>query len=120
MQNIKGTPFSTDGKRAGDVNIRVDFFEARGERGAHPPDTAPPVNIKRLRFARELFDEFRLTAQCLGCRAIRTGSGYTAIHTERCRERIEGGLEKEPEGSSKVPCDREAQVGQERRTSQRN
>ena len=35
------------------------------------------------------------------------GIGYPANHTERCRERIEQELEKEPEGASKVACDRE-------------
>ena len=39
--SIKGTPWSPDGERAGDVNIRVDLPEARGERGAHPTDIDP-------------------------------------------------------------------------------
>ena len=46
-----------------------------------------------------------LTAQSLGCRAIRTGIGYPSNHTERCRERIEQQLEKEPERASKVALD---------------
>ena len=41
------------------------------------------------------------------CRAIRTGIGYPTNHTERCRERIEQELEKEPEGASRVARDRE-------------
>ena len=44
---------------------------------------------------------------CLGCRAIRTGIGYPANHTERCRERIGQELEKELEGASRVARDRE-------------
>ena len=60
-----------------------------------------------MRLTREMFERFGLTAQCLGCRAIRTGIGYPANHTERCRERIEQELEKEPEEASKVPRDRE-------------
>ena len=43
----------------------------------------------------------------MGCRAIRTGIGNRANHTERCRERIEQELEKEPDGASKVARDRE-------------
>ena len=35
------------------------------------------------------------------------GIGYPANHTERCRERIEQELEKEPEGASTVARDRE-------------
>ena len=59
---------------------------------------------RRMRLAWEMFERFGLTAQSLGCRAIRTGIGYPANHAERCRERK---LEKEPEGASKVACDRE-------------
>ena len=60
-----------------------------------------------MRLTREMFERFGLTAQCLGCRAIRTGIGYPTNHTERCRERIEQELEKEPEGASRVARDRE-------------
>ena len=73
------------GARTGDV----DFPEARGDRGMHPPDTAPPSIPRRMRLTREMFDRFGLTAQRLGCRAIRTGEGYPAKHTERCRPRVE-------------------------------
>ena len=74
----------------------------------------PEVTEMRIRqiltqeicFTREIFERFGLTAQCLGCRAIRTGIGYPAKHTERRRERIEQELEKEPEGASKVARDR--------------
>ena len=41
--SIKGTPWSPDGERAGDVSIRVDLPEARGDRGVHPPDIDPPI-----------------------------------------------------------------------------
>ena len=105
--SIKGTPRSPDGERAGDVNIRVDLLEARGDRGAHPPDVDPPIIPRRMRLTREMFVRFGLTAQCLVCRAIRTGIGYVADHTEHCRQRIEQELEKEPEGASKVARDRE-------------
>ena len=81
--------------------------EARGDRGVHPPDIDPPVIPRRMRLTRDMFERFGLTAQCLGCRAIRTGIGYPANHTERCRERIEQELEKEPEGASRVARDRE-------------
>ena len=67
----------------------------------------PPAIPRRLRLTREKFDRFGLTAQRLGCRAIRTGIGYPANHTERCRERIEQEFEKEPEGASKVARDSE-------------
>ena len=83
----------------GDVNIRVDLPEARGDRGAHPPDIDPPIIPRTMRLTREMFERFGLTAQCLGCRAIRTGIGYSANHTERCRERSEQELEKELPGS---------------------
>ena len=62
--SIKGTPRSPDGERAGDVSIRV---------GVHPPDIDPPIIPRRMRLTREMFERFGLTAQCLGCRAIRTG-----------------------------------------------
>ena len=108
MLSIKGNPWSPDGERAGDVNIRVDHPEARGDRGAHPPDIIdPPTITRRMRLSRGLFERFGLAAQCLGCRAIRTGVGYPANHSERCRERTEHELEKEPEGASKVARDRE-------------
>ena len=55
----------------------------------------------------EMFERFGLTAQCLGCRGIRTGVVYPANHSGRCRERIEHELEKEPEGATKVARDRE-------------
>ena len=92
--SIKGTPWSPDGERAGDVNIRVDLPEAPGDRGAHPPDIDPPIIPRRMRLTREMFERFGLTAQCLGCRAIRTGVGYPANHSERYRERIEHELER--------------------------
>ena len=62
---------------------------------------------RRVRVTWEMFERFGLTAQCLGCRSIRTGVGYLADHSERCRERMEHELEKEPEGSSKVARGRE-------------
>ena len=73
----------------------------------HPPDIEPPIIPRRMRLTRKMFERFGLTAQCLGCRAIRTGIGYPANHTERCRERIEQEREKEPEGASSVARDRE-------------
>ena len=98
--SIKGTPWSPDGERAGDVNIRVDLAEARGDRGGRirqilthqssPEECASPGRC---------FERFGLAAQCSGCRAIRTGIGHPANHTDRCRERIEQELEKEPPGS---------------------
>ena len=66
----------------------------------------PPIIPRRMRFNREMFETFGLTAQCLGCRAIRTGN--PANHTERCRERTEQELEEEPVGASKVAPDRES------------
>ena len=60
-----------------------------------------------MRLTREMFVRFGLSAECLGCRANRTGIGYPANHTERSRERIGQELEKEPEGASKVARDRE-------------
>ena len=118
--SIKGTPWSPDGGRAGDVNIRVDLPEAGGDRGVHPPDTEPPIIPRRMRLTREMFERFGLTAQCLGCRAIRTLFGYPTNHTERCRERIEQELAKEPEGVSSVARDREGQASQARGASQRH
>ena len=94
-------------ERAGDVNIRVDLPEARGDRGAHLPDIDPPIMPRRMRLTGQMFERFGLTAQCVGCRAIRTRIGYPVNHSERCRERIEQELEKEPEGASKVARDRE-------------
>ena len=85
----------------------MDLPEARGDRGAHPPDIDPPVIPKRMRLTREMFQRFGLAAQRLGCRAIRTGTGYPANNIERCREGIEQEFEKEPEGASKVARDRE-------------
>ena len=32
-------------------------------------------SLRRMRLTRETFDRYGLTAQCLGCRAIRTGEG---------------------------------------------
>ena len=104
--SIKGTPWSSDGKCAGGVNIRVDFPEARGDRGANAPNIDPPILSGRERLIREVFERF-LTAQFLGCRAIRT-------HTERCRERIEQELEKEPERAPKVARDRDYKASQAR------
>ena len=89
------TPRSLDCECARDVNIRVDF----------PP--ALPDIPRRMRLTREMFDEFSLAVQCLGCRAILTGERYPANHIERCRERIERELEKEPDGASRVARDRE-------------
>ena len=83
----------------------MDLPEARGERGARPPDIDPPIILRRMRFSTEMFERFGLIAQCLGCRATRTGIGY--LPTERCRERIKQELEMEPEGASKVARDRE-------------
>ena len=53
----------------------MDLPEARGDRGVHPSDIDPPVIPRRMRPTREMFERFGLTAQCLGCRAIRTGIG---------------------------------------------
>ena len=90
-----GTPWSLDGERVGDVNIRVGLLGARGDRGARPPDVDPPVMPRSMRLTSEVFECFGLTAQCLGCRAIRTAVGHPASHTERRRERVERELEKE-------------------------
>ena len=57
--SIKGAPWYPDGERAGDVNIRVDLPEARGDREAHPPDIYPPIIPRRMRFTREMFERFR-------------------------------------------------------------
>ena len=103
---IKGTPWSPDGECAGDVNICVDFLEVGGDRGAHLPDVDPTIIPRRMRLNREMLERFGVTSQCLACRAIRTGIGYPAKHTERCREGIEREPEKEPEGVSKVARDR--------------
>ena len=94
-------------ERAGEDNIRVDLPEAGDDRGVHPPDVDPPIIPRRMRLTGEMFERFGPTAQCLGCHAIRTGIWYPANHTERCRERIEQELEKEPEGASRVARDRE-------------
>ena len=67
---------------------------------------------RRMPLTREMFERFGLTAHCLGCRAIRTRIGYPTNHTERCRERIELELEKEPEGASKVARDRERELSE--------
>ena len=106
--STKGTPWSPDGERAGDVNIRV---EAGGDRGVHPPDIEPPTILARLRLTREMFERFCLTTQCLGCRA-KQELGTRQNHTERCRERIEQELEKEPEGASRVARDRERELSE--------
>ena len=87
--------------------IRVDLPEARGDRGAHPPDIDPPITPGECASLGRCSRGSGLTAQCSGCRAIRTGFGYPANHTERCPERIEQELEKKPEGASKVARDRE-------------
>ena len=105
--SIKGNAWSSDGERARDVNICVDLPEAGSDRGVHPPDIDPRIITRRMRLSKEMFERFGFTAPCLGCRTIRTGIGYHANHTERCRERIEQELEKEPEGASKVARDRE-------------
>ena len=43
-----------------------------------------------------------------GLPCLPNGIGYLAKHAERCRERIEQEVEKEPEGASKVARDRES------------
>ena len=69
--------------------------QCSGEMGhrirAEHPDIDPPIISQRMRLAREMFERFGLTAQCLGCRATRTGIGHPANHTERCRERMSPG-----------------------------
>ena len=72
-----------------------------------------------MRLTREMFERLGLTAQRLGCRAVRTGIGYPANHTERCRERIEQELEKEPEGASRVARDRKKRARHEERGESR-
>ena len=52
--SIQGTPRSPDCELARDVNIRVDLPEARGDRGAHPPDIDPPTIPKRMRLSRDV------------------------------------------------------------------
>ena len=64
--SIKETPWSPEGERAGDVNIRVDLREARGDRGAHPPDVDPPI-IPHQRDVREVWSH----RQTFGCCAKR-------------------------------------------------
>ena len=96
MQDGAAAQWPPDGKRAGDAYIRVDLLQAGGDRGEHPPDVDPPIVLRRMRLNREMLERFGLTAQCLGCRAIRTGIGYPAYDTERCRDRIEQELEPEP------------------------
>ena len=83
VHSIKGTPWSPDGERAGDVNIRVDLPEARGDTGVHPPDIEPPIIPRRRRLTWEMFERFGLTTQCLGCCAIRTGIGTTLSDVAR-------------------------------------
>ena len=71
--SIKGTPWSPDG--AGDVNIRVDLPEARGDRRAHPPDKDPPIITRRIHLSGGDVREVWSYRACLGCRTIRTGIG---------------------------------------------
>ena len=92
--SIKGTPWSPDGERAGDVNIRVDLLEAGGDRGA------------RIRHILTRSSSAGECASIVGCSGDSVsppgvwGMGHPANHTERCRERIEQELEKESEGAS--------------------
>ena len=102
MLSIKGTPWSPDGERAGDVSIRVDLPEARGDRGVHPrilTDQSSPVE----RCSRGL---------------VSPPDAWVAVPFEQelgtCQttlsdvsERIEQELGKEPEGASRVARDRE-------------
>ena len=66
MLSVKGTPWSPDGERAGDVNVRVDLPEARGDRGVHPPDIEPPTISRRVRLTGEMFERFGLTTPMFG------------------------------------------------------
>ena len=99
-------PWSPDGERAGDVNIRVDLPEARGDRVCIRQILTHQSSPEECASLGRCSRGWVSPAQCLGCRAIRTGIGYPANHTERCREKIEQELEKEPEGASKVAQDR--------------
>ena len=100
--------------RRGDLGARFDYgiylgvisFDGQAYIGVHPPNIVPPIIPRRMRLTWEMFERFGLTTQCVDCRAIRTGIGYPANHTERCRERIEQELEKEPEGASRAARDR--------------
>ena len=71
MLSIKGTSWFPEGKRVREVNIRVDFLDAREDSGANAPNIDPPILSGRERLIREVFERFGLTAQFLDCRAIR-------------------------------------------------
>ena len=96
--SIKGTPWSPDGERAGDVNIRVDLPEARGDRGRGL--VSPPKASFAVPFEQEL------------------GIGQTT--PSDVAKRIEQELETEPQGASRVARDRENLASQARGASQRH
>ena len=89
---------SPDGERAGDVNIRVDLPEARGDRGRGL--VSPPNAWVAVPFEQEL------------------GIGQTT--PSDVAKMIEQELEKEPEGASRVARDRENLASQARGASQRH
>ena len=103
--SIKGFPWSPDGERAGDVNIRVDLPESGGDR----------VRIRRMLMHQSSQRECTPIGRCARGLvsppnvwvAVPFRNFFHENHTERCRERIEHELEKEPEGASKVPRDRD-------------
>ena len=89
--SIKGTPWSPDGERAGDVNIRVALPEAGGDRGAHPPDVEPSIIPRRMRLTkgdvREVWSHRPMFG--LPCHSNRVGESMT-FEQRPDREVIEG------------------------------
>ena len=97
MLSIKGTRGLQTGRRAGDVNIRVDLPEAGDDRGVHPPKIDPPIIPGECASLPNAWVALPFE--------LELGTWQTTL--SGVAKRIEQELEKEPEGASKVARDRE-------------
>ena len=111
---IKGTPGSLDGKPSvgrphQDWLARVTG--GKGRRRCSAPDMEPFMVFIRTRLAGGLAEMYGPLLSAKDVKEVRTGIGYSANHTERCRARIQREWEREPEGAARAARDRELESG---------
>ena len=121
VENMVGTPQRPDPTKQG-RHIPIRIQEPKGIPAAEGPQKMSEgekrIGARRVYMSREDFVKYGYTPGCRGCLHAQAGLPYRG-HTESCRSRMEGELERREEGKRRMKAanDRlfEEMVAQERK-----
>ncbi len=101
IQSLKGTPQQPDPNKPGtSVPIRISFDEAPDRGQAIPAAPVRREDVpRRVKITEAMLRKYGYTEGCQGCSFRRAGLSEQRAHSEACRTRIEGLLDRETEGS---------------------